>query len=105
MHESSVEWFRYETDIENDWGMDQLFEGAVIHGDARNLRYVASDSVVEWKPSEDADQSVRFLPVFLKDTKRHNALWLYGLRSRSRVTVVVEKVIPVMARFLDLSQK
>lgn len=96
---------------------DLVFEGAFIRGDARHLLTCVNGpcaiTTAEWNLEEEEDGGsggtrraatrVDFLPVFLQETKRYNAVWLAALRSRTQVDLFVERVIPVQAKFFRLS--
>ncbi len=104
VHESSVTWFRPLEASPNVPIEDQFFEGATIRGDARNLAFVELGACVDWRV-EGTDVTAKFLPAFLTETKRHNAVWLAGLKRKTRVDLFVEKVIHVRAEFFQYDAK
>ncbi|KAL7057614.1 hypothetical protein AAHC03_016828 [Spirometra sp. Aus1] len=107
VHETAVNCFKLREAIPTDWSGDEFYEGTVISGDARSLAYRAPEAIVRWNTADSKSTSgktpngeeVDFLPFFLNETPRHNAIWLAGLRRRTKVDLLVEELIPIRAKF------
>ncbi|VDN12675.1 unnamed protein product, partial [Dibothriocephalus latus] len=107
VHETAVNCFKLREAIPSDWSGDEFYEGTVISGDARSLAYRAPEAIVRWHTADSKsaagrthiDEEVDFLPFFLNETAKHNAIWLAGLRRRTKVDLLVEEMIPIRAKF------